>query len=31
MKARKIEIGGAQPKHDQIEATAKEQKETEQA
>ena len=32
MKPRKIEIGGAQPKHDQIEATAKtEQKETEEA
>ena len=31
MKPRKIEIGGAQPKHDQIEATAEEQKETEQA
>ena len=31
MKPRKIEIGGTQPKHDQIEATAKEQKETEQA
>ena len=33
MKPRKIEIGGgtSQPKHDQIEATAKEQKETEQA
>ena len=31
MKPRKIEIGGAQPQHDQIEATAKEEKETEQA
>jgi molecular chaperone IbpA len=31
MKARKIEIGGAAPKRDQIEATAKEQKETEKA
>ena len=32
MKPRKIEIGGAsQPKHDQIEATANEAKETEQA
>jgi molecular chaperone IbpA len=33
MKPRKIEIGGAatQPKHDQIEATAKEQKESEPA
>ena len=32
MKPRKIEIGGtAQPKHDQIEATANEQKETETA
>jgi molecular chaperone IbpA len=32
MKPRKIEIGGtAQPKHDQIEATANEQKETENA
>jgi len=31
MKPRKIEIGGTQPQHDQIEATATEQKETEQA
>ncbi len=31
MKPRKIEIGGAAPKHDQIEATAKEQKEAEKA
>jgi molecular chaperone IbpA len=31
MKPRKIEIGGAQPQHDQIEATANEEKETEQA
>ena len=31
MKPRKIEIGGAEPQHDQIEATAKEEKETEQA
>jgi molecular chaperone IbpA len=31
MKPRRIEIGGAQPQHDQIEATAKEQKETEPA
>ena len=31
MKPRRIEIGGAQPKHDQIEATAKEEKETETA
>ena len=31
MKPRRIEIGGAQPKHDQIEASAEEQKETEQA
>ncbi len=31
MKPRKIEIGGAQPQHDQIEATANEEKETEPA
>jgi molecular chaperone IbpA len=31
MKPRKIEIGGTQPQHDQIEATANEEKETEQA
>ncbi len=31
MKPRKIEIGGTQPKHDRIEATATEEKETEQA
>jgi molecular chaperone IbpA len=31
MKPRKIEIGGVQPQHDQIETTAKEQKETEPA
>ena len=31
LKPRKIEIGGAQPQHDQIEATANEEKETEQA
>ena len=31
MKPRKIEIGGAEPQHDQIEATATEEKETEQA
>ncbi len=31
MKPRKIEIGGTQPQHDQIEAKAKEEKETEQA
>ena len=31
MKPRKIEIGGAQPQHDQIEATANEEKEPEQA
>ena len=31
MKPRKIEIGGAEPQHDQIEATAKEEKETAQA
>ena len=31
MKPRKIEIGGSQPQHDQIEATAKEEKETAQA
>jgi molecular chaperone IbpA len=31
MKPRKIEIGGVQPKHDQIEATASEQKESETA
>ena len=31
MKPRRIEIGGTSPKHDQIEATAKEEKETERA
>jgi molecular chaperone IbpA len=31
MKPRKIEIGGTQPRHDRIEATASEQKETETA
>ena len=31
MKPRKIEIGGSQPRHDRIEATAKEEKEAEQA
>lgn len=31
MKPRKIEIGGTQPQHDQIEATAKEEKQAEQA
>ena len=31
MKPRKIEIGGAEPKHDQIEAKATERKETERA
>jgi len=31
MKPRKIEIGGTQPQHDQIEATAREKKETETA
>ena len=31
MKPRKIEIGGKQPQHDQIEASASEEKETEQA
>ena len=31
MKPRKIAVGGTQPKHDQIEATANEQKETERA
>ncbi len=31
MKPRKIEIGGTQPQHDQIEATAKEEKQVEQA
>jgi molecular chaperone IbpA len=31
MKPRKIEIGGTQPQHDQIEATANEEKEPEQA
>ncbi len=31
MKPRKIEIGGTQPQHDRIEATAKEEKETETA
>jgi molecular chaperone IbpA len=31
MKPRKIEIGGIQPQHDRIEATAKEERETERA
>lgn len=31
MKPRKVEIGGSQPRHDRIEATAKEEKEAEQA